>query len=82
MKVLMKPIEMVTWTDPQGKVKPIRFRIDGEVVKVAKVCHMTEETWAKQRTFIYQCQSEINGQLRTYELKFDLQTCKWYLYKM
>jgi hypothetical protein len=63
MKVCMKPIEVITLTDPQGKLRPLRFRIDGEVVKVRHINHMTEEQWAKQRTFIYQCQSEIRGAL-------------------
>jgi hypothetical protein len=78
----MKPIEMVAWFDLQGVLKPNRFRIDGKVIKVSQVCHVTEEKLAGNRMKIYHCQSEVNGRLQTYELKFDLQTCKWYLYKM
>lgn len=34
------------------------------------------------RMKIYSCQSEIAGKIRRYELKFELKTCKWFLYKM
>jgi hypothetical protein len=82
MKVLMKPIEMIAWFDLQGVLKPIRFRLDGEVIKVAQICHITEEKLAGNRMKIYCCQSEVNGQFRTYELKYELNTCKWFLFKM
>ncbi|WP_242975913.1 hypothetical protein [Desulfosporosinus sp. FKB] len=82
MKVVMKPIEMIAWFDVPGIPRPIRFRHDGEVVKVEQIIRLSEEKLAGNRMKIYECQSNINGQLKRYELKYELNTCKWFLYKI
>jgi len=82
MKTLMQPIEMIAWFDLNGTPRPIRFRIDGNVQRVDTVLHISEEKLAGNRMKIYRCQSEINGAVKPFELKFELQTCKWFLYKM
>lgn len=82
MKTLMKPIEMIAWFNHEGMPRPIRFRIDGEVYRVQQVCHTTEEKLAGNRLKIFRCQSEIKGRMVTFELKFEMNTCKWFLYKM
>ena len=51
MKVLAKPIEMVSWTDEQGNIKPIRFKISNKdesisVIKVDKVISVVNEKLA------------------------------------
>lgn len=82
MKILMQPIEMIAWFDMNGTPRPLRFRIDGQVQRVDQIIHISEEKLAGNRMKIYRCQSEINGAVRPYKLKFELQTCKWFLYKM
>ena len=63
---------MIAWFDLGSIPRPIRFRVDGGVIKV----HMsiTDEKQAVNRMKIYRCQSEIGGQLKPFELKFKLQT--------
>jgi len=82
MRVLMKPIEMIAWFTTDGVPNPIRYRIDDKVIRVGQVTSRSEEKLAGNRMIIYRCQSEINGELRSFELKYELQTCKWYLFKM
>lgn len=82
MKVLMKPIEMIAWFTQEGVPKPIRYRLDGNVIKVEKVTSKSEEKLAGNRMIVYRCQSVINGELRLFELKYELQTGKWYLFRM
>lgn len=82
MKVLMKPIEMIAWFTKDGVPKPIRFRIEDQVIKVEQVPSKSEEKLAGNRMIIYRCQSAINGELKAFELKYELQTCKWFLFKM
>ncbi|WP_206812981.1 hypothetical protein [Paradesulfitobacterium ferrireducens] len=82
MKILMKPIEMIAWFNCDGLLRPIRFRVDGEVIRVEQVCHITEEKLAGNKMKIYRCQSEIEGQLRPFELKYEVQTSRWFLFKM
>lgn len=78
----MAPIEMIAWFDLPGTPRPIRFRHEGNVVKVEQIIKMSEEKFAGNRMKIYECQSEIGGILKRFQLKFELNTCKWFLYKI
>ena len=82
MKVLMSPIEMIAWFDLPGTLRPIRFRHDGIVVKVGQIVKVTEEKLAGNRTRVYECQSEIDGMMKRFELKYEMSTCKWFLWKI
>lgn len=82
----MQPIEMIAWFTQEGTPNPIRYKITSSdssniVVKVDRVVTRSEEKIAGNRMFIFRCQSEMNGLLKLYELKYELSTCKWYLYK-
>lgn len=82
MKILMKPIEVLAWFDNNGIPHPLRIKINGNHVEVEQLISMSEEKQAGNRIIIFRCQSEINGILKPYELKCELSTCKWFLYKM
>lgn len=87
MKVLMKDIEVIAWFKKSGHPVPIRFRYYDEnegniVIKVNKVLFSEEEKLAGKRMILYRCQSVINNIERVFELKFEIDTCKWYLYKI
>ena len=82
MKVLIHPIEMVAKFDMHGNPEPARFAYQGRVIDVEQILEVREEKLAGNRMKIYSCQSEIGGKLTRYELKFELATCKWFLYKM
>lgn len=87
MKVLMKPIEMIAWFTKDGLPIPLRYRITSEdksdtVIKVDKILFKEEEKLAGNRMIVYRCESVINDTQRLFELKYELSTCKWYLYKM
>lgn len=87
MKVLALPIEVVSYTDNKGHIKPIRFRmqIDGESMKVVKIdkiiCKDTEKL-AGNIMIIYKCQSLIDNVIRQFEIKYEINTCRWILYKI
>lgn len=87
MKVLMKPIEMIAWFTEDGVPNPLRYRIQGEnqenvTVSIEKIILRQEEKLAGNRMFIYRCQSTFDGIERIFELKYELSTCKWFLYKL
>lgn len=86
MKILMKPIEMIAWFTLEGIPNPLRYRIISKntpntVVKIDRIVARSEEKIAGNRMFVFRCQSEINGLLKQFELKYELNSCKWYLYK-
>lgn len=82
----MQPIEMIAWFTLEGTPNPIRYKMTSDnssplVVKVDRIVTRSEEKLAGNRMFIFRCQSEIDGLLKLFELKYELNTCKWYLYK-
>ena len=83
----MRPIEMIAWFTLEGIPNPIRYKVTSDdafpiVVKVDRIVTRSEEKLAGNRMFTFRCQSEIDGLLKLFELKYELNTCKWYLYKM
>jgi hypothetical protein len=87
MKVVAKPIEVVSYTDSKGDIRPIKIRIQNEeegttVIKVDKVLHKDKEKLAGNPMLIFRCQSIIDEVERQFELKYDLQSCRWMLFKI
>jgi hypothetical protein len=82
MKIVMKPIEMIAWFSKDGALTPVRYKFNNKVIKVEQVTSKSEEKLAGNRMIIFRCQSEINGELRPFELKYELQSCKWFLFKI
>lgn len=86
MKVLMKPIEVVARFSQDGIPHPVKYKVTFEdkpiVIQVDKILFKTEEKLAGNRMIIYRCQSEINGILKQFELKYELNTCRWFLFKI
>ncbi|MEL7567988.1 MAG: hypothetical protein AAGU27_24355 [Dehalobacterium sp.] len=87
MKVVNKPIEMIAWFTDRGMVKPVKFCLQDEdhinqVIKIDRIVTQGEEKIAGNRMLIFRCQSIINGLEKIYELKYELGTCKWLLFKL
>lgn len=87
MKILAEPIEAAVWFKSKEKPHPVKFRYcDREGltrrVNVDKVISVEEVKMAGIRAFVYRCQSEIDGTMKVYELKYLVSDCRWELYKM
>jgi hypothetical protein len=85
MKVVAKPIEMVAWFNKEG-VHPTRFKIESKegsaVVKIGRVIKKDLEKLAGNQMLVFTCQSEINGQIKPYVIKYEINTMKWMLFKI
>jgi len=87
MKVVAKPISMVAWFDTKGQPHPVRFKIEDEgseevVIKVGRVITKELEKLCGNYMLIFNCQSVINGAEKMYQIKYELSTCKWMLFKI
>lgn len=87
MKVYMQPIESIVWFTRDGIPHPLRYRILSEdetyqIVKVGRVITRTEEKIAGNPMLVFRCEGEINGMLKQFELKYELHSCRWFLYKI
>ena len=87
MKIYMHPIESIAWFTKEGIPHPLKYRIltEDKTYKTIKVNHVlfrSEEKIAGNRMLLFRCQGEVNGILKIFELKYELSTCKWYLFKI
>ena len=87
MKVLALPIEMVSYTDNKGSIRPIRFRMQindepMQVIKIDKVIVKTTEKLAGNIMIVFKCQSLIGNAIKLFEIKYELASCKWILFKI
>ena len=87
MKVLALPIEVVSYTDDKGSIRPIRFRMQIEdepmqVIKVDQVIVKEVEKLAGNDMLVFKCQSLIDNAMKLFEIKYELKTCRWILYKI
>jgi len=87
MKVVAKSIDMVAWFNIQGTPNPVRFRFvnDDEsyrVIKIDKVVTMDREKLAGNDMLVFKCQSIVDGVQTLFEIKYEIGTCRWILYKI
>jgi hypothetical protein len=87
MQVLNKNIDMLCWFDEKGLPHPIRFRVktedeSNEVIKIDKVLFVDKDKIKNHENLIFRCVSLFNGIKKVYELKFNLMSCKWILFRI
>jgi len=87
VKAMVKPVDVIAWFNESGTPCPIRFRINNEnetkqVINVDRVMFVEKEILAGNPMLVFRCQSLINRIEKVYELKFEINTCKWFLWKM
>lgn len=78
----LNPHLRLAWFELNGRPHPVRMKLDGQEIKIEQIISMTEERLAGNWMLIFKCQSEIERDLRPFELKYELNTCKSYLWKM
>lgn len=76
MKTQMTPIEVLAHFDNDGTPHPIRFKLADKKIKIEQVVSVVEEKLAGNKMLCFRCQSEIGGELKPFEIKFELGTCK------
>ena len=87
MKVLAQPIEVISYTNDKGDIRPLRFRLQigdepMQVMKIDKVIFKQKEKLAGNPMILYRCQGRDGDTEKTFEIKYELDTCRWMLYKI
>lgn len=87
MKVLRQPVDMIAWFNVEGIIMPLKFRLETEAnllqtVKIKDILYHKEEKVAGHLTRTYACTVILNGLSKPCELKYELDTCKWILFKI
>lgn len=85
MKVVSKPIQMIAWFKKDGTINPIRFKLDEEeskVIRIDKIIKRDKEKLAGKAMEKFVCSTCLDGVERIFELKYDISSCKWILFKI
>ncbi|NLM72598.1 MAG: hypothetical protein GX184_00990 [Clostridiaceae bacterium] len=87
MKVLMKSVDMIYLSNSEGVIFPIKFRYregdqEPKVIRIERIIDRKEERIAGNRMLVFTLQTTIDGVERIFEMKYEIQTFKWYLYKL
>lgn len=86
MKVVSKKIEMIAYFKKDGKINPIRFKIEEEnqceVIKIGKIISTDLEKLCGNKMWVFTCSAVIGNVEKIFELKYDVDGCSWLLYKI
>lgn len=87
MKIVAKKVEMIAWFTKDGITNPIRFRLMEEnkalnIINVNKIVFREKEKIAGRDAIVFNCQSNIDGVDKLYQLKYEINTCTWILFKI
>ena len=87
MKLLMKPIDAIVVFKGSGKPLPYKFRYTdtegiSREVYVKSILTAAEEKFAGIPVYVYDCQSDIGGAEKRYQLKYFIPECRWELFKL
>lgn len=87
MKVYAKPIKMIFYSDEKGVFTPVKFQMMDEnkeliTISIGQIIERGEEKLAGNRMLIFKCQSVIDDMEKVYELKYEIASMRWLLWKM
>jgi alpha-glucosidase (family GH31 glycosyl hydrolase) len=86
MKVVNMPIEMIAVFNRDGSIKPIRFRLQEnhelKVVKIIKIYANHKDKLAGDFICIFTCLVLINDVQRMCEIRYELGSTKWTIFKI
>jgi len=87
MKVIRKDIDVLCWFDQNGYPNPIRFRMEDEsgvnvVIKIDKIISREYEKLAGNRMYVFTCQCIYQELLKIIVIKYEIDCCKWILFKI
>ena len=82
MKVVSKPIDVIAYCNKHGDIEPIRLRVDDKVIKVERILSREIEKLCGNDMEKFTCTSTINKVEKIFEIKYELKTHKWILFKI
>lgn len=87
MKILAEPIDAIVKFKEGERPIPYKFRYSEckgiyHEIRVDRILVIEEIKLAGIRALRYLCQSEIDGNMKLYELKYLIADCRWELYKI
>ena len=81
-----KPVEVIAWFNTDGNPRPIKLRYltnDERLIKIKvdRVIEKSIDNLAANKMLKYKCETVYNNSKKLFELRYELETCRWYLYR-
>ena len=78
MKIINEPIKVMAVFNPNGKIEPVKFRLDDQVVRIEKILKTYEENTVGNTRLVFVC---LHKGKDIFELKYEVDAKTWYLFK-
>ena len=78
MKIINQAIKVMAIFQTNGKIEPLKFRLDDKVVHIEKIMKTYEEKIVGNKRIIFVC---LHNGKDIYELKYEIDSKIWYLFK-
>lgn len=86
MQVILRPVEMVAAFRRNGQLSPLRFRLltdrGYETIQIHGVQRVRREKAGLRLLDIFTCTAKVAGYDRLLELKYEVESGEWSLYRM
>ena len=87
MEVLLTPIEVVATFTQDGRISPVRFRIlrpdfGNETFFIHQITRRQRQRRGKKLIDIYTCKGRVQDYDRIFELKHEIHSGRWFLYRI
>jgi hypothetical protein len=87
MQEVWKPLYMAASFDKEGNIKLMRFQLIAEdeseiTVSVDRMLTVDQIREDKVNWKIYKVEVSLNGQKKKAEIRFNMNTCQWFLTKI
>ena len=77
------PIEMISFCQGDGRLRPLRFRLaDGTVVRVSRVDETRRLESAGVTALLYFCRALIDGREQRFQLRYLVKSHRWVLFEV
>lgn len=78
MKIINEPIKVMTIFHADGKIEPVKFWYEDQPVMVEKILKVYEDKNFGNNNIMFVC---LHNGCDIYELKYEIKTNLWFLYK-
>lgn len=86
MKIVNIPVEVITHTDINGKINPIKIKYiennESKIIKINKVIKTDINKYGGNTNYIYLCNSVMDNKNFYFELSYNISLTKWYIFKI
>lgn len=79
------PVQMISCTDTNGKITPMRFRFkdkDGELITVTVEKVLSEEQDKSRTGASFTCTAPVYGTQKTFNLRYSYYAHEWHLSRL